>query len=109
MPDSDELWQAYDEQGEPITDKGLTKPQARSGILHGASHAWVWRGAGNEVEILLQKRAGASTPGPAIMIFSWLVNKKLPGKRIVPHDKVYFANLLKEIARGSGEGEYQLL
>ena len=64
MTQAEELWQAYDEQGEPIADSGLTKPQARSGILHGASHVWVWRRTRNEVEILLQKRAGGKHTWP---------------------------------------------
>jgi len=52
-----ELWQAYDEQGNQITGKGLTKPQAREGSLHGAAHLWLWRHRNNRLEVLLQKRA----------------------------------------------------
>lgn len=52
----EELWQQYNERGEPIGSKGITKFQGRSGMLHGASHVWIWRGAGDDLEILLQKR-----------------------------------------------------
>ena len=53
----EELWQAYDERGEPIIGKALTKLEARKGALHAASHVWIWRRRGERVEILLQRRA----------------------------------------------------
>lgn len=53
---AEELWQEYNEQGEPI-GAGLTKREAAAGALHGASHVWFWRGHGDSLEILLQKRA----------------------------------------------------
>ncbi len=52
-----ELWQAYDELGEPLAGVSLTKQQARQGVLHGAAHVWIWRGQGAGIEILLQRRA----------------------------------------------------
>lgn len=52
----EELWQEYNVAGEPVGE-GLTKAQARSGILHGASHVWLWRKDNGAVEVLLQKRA----------------------------------------------------
>ncbi len=56
---AEELWQAYTEQGKPITGKGLTLPEAAKGALHGSSHVWVWRkkAGGTELEILLQRRS----------------------------------------------------
>lgn len=56
MSGTDELWQEYNLAGEPV-GKGLTKFEARSGILHGASHVWLWRKSRGEIEVLLQKRA----------------------------------------------------
>ncbi len=62
-----ELWQAYDEQGQPIPGRGLTKPEARSGMLHGASHVWLWRqksANAEQTEFLLQKRADTVSTWP---------------------------------------------
>lgn len=56
MSGIEELWQEYNTAGEPVGE-GLTKAQARSGILHGSSHVWLWRRNNNTVEVLLQKRA----------------------------------------------------
>lgn len=53
----EELWQAYDMLGQPITGQGITKAQARVGLLHASSHVWVWRQGTEEPEILLQERA----------------------------------------------------
>lgn len=52
-----ELWQAYDENGQPIAGKGLTKDEAYAGAPQGAAHVWIWRIRNGELEILLQKRA----------------------------------------------------
>ncbi len=52
-----ELWQTYDERGEPLAGVSLTKQQARQGALHAAAHVWIWRGQGAGIEILLQRRA----------------------------------------------------
>lgn len=54
---TEELWQAYDENGKPIPGKGLTRDDAHSGKLHGSSHLWIWRKTDHGIEILLQKRA----------------------------------------------------
>lgn len=53
----EELWQAYNELGEPVTGQSITKLQAREGALHAASHLWIWRGKGDGIEVLLQQRA----------------------------------------------------
>lgn len=53
-----ELWQLYDNQGRPIAGKGATKNDVYgNALLHAASHAWIWRRNGQNIEILLQKRA----------------------------------------------------
>jgi isopentenyldiphosphate isomerase len=70
MSDTEELWQAYNEQGEPIAGKGLTKPQARSGILHGAAHLWIWRKRAGKIEILLQKQAANKATWPSFLDIS---------------------------------------
>lgn len=62
--DPSERWQAFDEQGQP-TQQGLTKQQAYTGLLHGASHVWIWRQTdGGGVELLLQQRAESKTTWP---------------------------------------------
>jgi isopentenyldiphosphate isomerase len=63
--DVPELWQAYDAQGRPIAEKGLTKAVARDGALHGAAHVWIWRESDTgQREILLQKRAADKPTWP---------------------------------------------
>lgn len=54
--DTEEVWQGYNEQGEP-SGKPLTKLECRHGALHGAIHVWVWRRAGDSAEVLLQQRS----------------------------------------------------
>jgi 8-oxo-dGTP pyrophosphatase MutT (NUDIX family) len=54
---SAELWQEYNEHGEPVAGSGLTKAQCALGALHGAAHVWIWRRRNGEIEILLQRRA----------------------------------------------------
>lgn len=53
----EELWQAYNELGEQVAGQSITKLQAREGALHAASHLWIWRGEGDNLELLLQQRA----------------------------------------------------
>lgn len=59
----EERWQSYDPNGEP-GKRALTKPEARSGILHGAAHVWIWRIGASGVEILLQRRAADKATWP---------------------------------------------
>lgn len=54
---SNELWQGYNEEGEPITDKGLTRQQCAAGALHGSADMWIWRMRDGDMQVLLQKRA----------------------------------------------------
>jgi isopentenyl-diphosphate delta-isomerase len=60
-----ELWQLYDDQGRPITGKGATKDEVfGKGLLHAASHVWIWRKRQDHVEILVQKRAADKRTWP---------------------------------------------
>lgn len=65
MSNPTELWQLYDEQGNPLSGKGATKEEVLSkGLLHAASHVWIWRVKNDVVEILLQKRAATKRTWP---------------------------------------------
>lgn len=64
MLPNEELWQAYTLQGEPVTSAGLTKDEARDGVLHGAAHLWIWRHKNDHIEVLLQQRAADKKTWP---------------------------------------------
>lgn len=77
MGGSDELWQAYTEDGQVIAPDydgsdpnaqykhGLPKSAARQGVLHGASHVWMYRfDEDNELHILVQKRSDHMSTWP---------------------------------------------
>ncbi len=54
----DELWQLYTDKGIALPDQGGTKTDIfGQGLLHGASHVWIWRHQNNAKQILVQKRA----------------------------------------------------
>lgn len=57
VEDNGERWQVYDEHGKPVAGHGISKPEAAAGALHGSSHIWIWRGEGEDLEVLLQRRA----------------------------------------------------
>jgi isopentenyldiphosphate isomerase len=60
-----ELWQLYSDQGVALVGKGATKDNAfGKGLLHGASHVWIWRKTSGGVEVLLQKRAANKRTWP---------------------------------------------
>jgi isopentenyldiphosphate isomerase len=62
----EELWQLYDNQGRPISGKGANKNDVYGkALLHAASHVWIWRQNGQDVEILLQKRAADKRTWPS--------------------------------------------
>lgn len=61
---TEELWQEVTEAGEPIPDKGLSRPEAAAGALHMAAHVWIWKKNGKSVEILVQKRASDKPTWP---------------------------------------------
>lgn len=61
-------WQLFDEQGEPLAAVGAPKHEAVvRGLLHGASHVWMWRHNGDDIELLLQKRAAAKVNWPNLL------------------------------------------
>jgi len=61
----EELCQLYSEQGLPLKDRGANKTDIFSkGLLHGASHVWIWRNNENNPEILVQKRAASKRTWP---------------------------------------------
>jgi isopentenyl-diphosphate delta-isomerase len=65
VTDTDELWQLYDEQGQALKGKGAKKDDVfGNGILHAASHVWIWRKNNDTLEILLQKRAADKRTWP---------------------------------------------
>lgn len=60
-----ELWQLYDEQGRPVPNKGATADDVLDrGLLHAASHVWIWRKIDGKVHILLQKRDATKQTWP---------------------------------------------
>lgn len=60
-----EILQAYDETGAPISGKGYEKLFAQTeGLLHGASHTWIWRRATKTIETLVQKRSPEKSTWP---------------------------------------------
>lgn len=61
---SPELWQAFNEQGEPLTARGLPMAEAGQGALHGSVHVWFWRVKQGKLELLLQQRAADSMTWP---------------------------------------------
>ena len=53
----EEIFDIVDENGEP-TGKTVSRSEAhRNGIRHRTAHVWLWRGAKDGFEILLQKRS----------------------------------------------------
>ena len=59
-----QLWQLYDENGKPIPGKGAGKDEVYKGLLHAASHVWVWRRLNTGAEVLVQKRSANNTKWP---------------------------------------------
>lgn len=59
-----ELWQGYEEDGEPILTAGVPITRAAKGALHGSAHMWLWREKNGKRQVLLQKRASASKTWP---------------------------------------------
>lgn len=60
-----ELWQLYNEQGQALADEGASKDAVFSkGLLHGASHVWIWRVKDGQREVLLQQRASDKRTWP---------------------------------------------
>lgn len=60
-----ELWQLYDEHARPLEGQGATKEDIFSkGLLHGASHVWIWRERQGKLEVMLQRRAPGKRTWP---------------------------------------------
>lgn len=62
----DELWQIYSNNGRPIPGKGATREDFKDNpqLIMGNAHIWFWKKKGNQVEILLQKRALTKSTRP---------------------------------------------
>jgi len=66
-----ELWQLYTEDREPIPGKGADKESVYGqGLLHGASHVWIWRQTDKGPEVLLQQRAASKRTWPNMLDIS---------------------------------------
>jgi len=63
-PNPNELWQGYEEDGEPITTHGIPIHHAAKGVLHGSAHLWIYRVKNGRLEVLLQKRSAQSKTWP---------------------------------------------
>lgn len=59
-----ELWQGYEDDGEPITAFGIPTQRAAKGALHGSAHLWICRVKNGQYQVLLQKRAAQSKTWP---------------------------------------------
>lgn len=60
-----ELWPLYDERGEQIDGRDSDPTVILTeGLLHGASHVWIWRKTLTGVEVLVQKRANTKRTWP---------------------------------------------
>jgi len=60
-----ELYQLYDDLGQPIKGHGASKDEVLTkGLLHAASHIWMWRKNNDTVELLLQKRGSGMRTWP---------------------------------------------
>lgn len=60
---AEEVWQRYNNAGKPYGE-GLTKQEARHGVLHGAAHVWISRRHEGKIEVLLQERSHSSKTWP---------------------------------------------
>jgi isopentenyl-diphosphate delta-isomerase len=68
---SKELWQLYSEDGQPIGGRGATRGEIfGDGLLHAASHVWIWRRSKDNIEVLVQKRATAKKTWPGLLDIS---------------------------------------
>lgn len=64
-------WQLYNTQGLPVENEGALQDEVLlNGLLHGASHVWIWRKVGTKTEILLQQRASTKQTWPNLFDIS---------------------------------------
>lgn len=62
---TEEMWQLYDNQGRALAGQGATKDNVYgNGLLHEASHVWIYRQTPDGTEVLLQKRAANKRTWP---------------------------------------------
>ncbi len=60
-----EVWQLFNQHGEALPREGASPNDVFSqGLLHGASHVWIWRRGSTGPEIMLQKRSAAKRTWP---------------------------------------------
>jgi 8-oxo-dGTP pyrophosphatase MutT (NUDIX family) len=61
-------FQLYDEQGSPLAGVlGQKSSVLQEGLLHGASHVWLWRRNHGQVEVLVQRRAATMSTYPNLL------------------------------------------
>lgn len=74
----EEQWQLYDEQGRQTAGKGATKDVVFGrGLLHAASHVWIWRRTAQSAEVLVQQRASTKRTWPNLFDVSAAGHLKL--------------------------------
>jgi isopentenyldiphosphate isomerase len=67
----DEQWQVFSGNGQAIVGAGRDKQDFRSGeLICGAVHVWIWRRAGSDIEVLLQRRADNKPTWPGYLDIS---------------------------------------
>jgi isopentenyldiphosphate isomerase len=64
--DHQEEWQVFSSNGEILPGESITPDYARGGAreIVGAVHVWIWRCAGNGLQVLLQRRAKTKPTWP---------------------------------------------
>ncbi|HSX27763.1 MAG TPA: NUDIX domain-containing protein [Patescibacteria group bacterium] len=63
--------QLYDKRAKPLAGKGAAKEEVfKKGLLHGASHVWIWRKSDRGMKILVQKRASNKSTWPNMLDIS---------------------------------------
>lgn len=63
---TDEIWQLYNDNGTPVSGAGDTPENLRGDKTRivGNAHVWFWKKNGNDIAILLQKRALTKSTRP---------------------------------------------
>lgn len=58
MNNTQELWQLYKDDCNPLPGQGASKDEVYTkGLLHGAAHVWIWRQGKSGKQVLVQKRS----------------------------------------------------
>ncbi len=67
----EEQWQLYNDEAKPLVGKGATRDDVfGKGLLHGASHVWIWRNTKSGPEVLLQRRSANKRTWPNLLDIS---------------------------------------